>query len=338
MSRTRTMLRLLAVSLCPAALFCQVELVNNAWPNDPQGFKFYPDAAVTYESHVFRNDGSGIAGLPFQTTIRQYASQGYHTHEGSTVTRNLPVFLPPYRATGTTDANGIARSDVQLNGYAGWYTVCTKITSPSNILFVLSEKCVNNNTRYTVSLGRTPLVRYSGGLQPYDGASQVNQPQNYHLDPRHLCCSAQQDYSTHWVDPIVELQLLGASSKYKSDTAADGFTDLLDVTRISLPDGGIYDNDVAGVAPGSGNFVLNWDTRVFEEHARGVEADIALAGTQLQVTREFTALYFSSCKPGIFDPYGNLITYNPPDPYWKTQGVVHVTCSAGAHGIGLKKR
>lgn len=330
-----------------SACFAQIELVNNQWPTDTQGYNFYPDTDVTYQSRAFNNAGVGIPGIPFQHTIKQYAGQGYHTHEtinGTVLSRPAPAFLSG--ETGVTDSNGIARAVVEFNGYAGWYTTCVIFTDPNT--YARTKLCVNNNTRYTTGgvngSARVPLVRYSGGLQPYDGPNQVNQSQQLHFDARHLCCTnfnpaqPNADYATHWVTETAQLQLLGASSKYKTDTTTDGATDLLDITRISLPDGGVYDNDVAGIAPGTGGPSLNWDTRVFEEHARGIEADITVTNTATRQTREFEALYFANCRPGISDPYGARIAYNPPDPFWKTQGVIHVTCSSGLLGTGLRGR
>lgn len=350
-------LRLLAACICllPAASFCQVELVSNPWPTDPQGYKFYPDADVTYSSRAFRNDGTGIPGIPFKYTVKQYGGQGYHTHETAVVTvvtRHPPTFLAS--ATGVTNANGIAETSLELNGYAGWYTVCAQFGDPTDIRKVLGERCVNNNTRYTTrsptfGAAEVPLVRYPGGLQE-TFQQDVNMPQTMHVDSRHVSVSApglpggskvgvtqnQDGYTTRWVTPLAGAQLFTASSTYKSLTANDNNADLLDVTRASLPDGGVYDNDVTGVVPGAGGQILDWDTRVFEEHARGVEMDITIPYPQSRVNRMFEALYSAGCKPGINTPEGVRIPANPPDSYWGTQGAVHVTCSGGLLGTGLR--
>ncbi len=336
----------------PPQNFPGVELMSNPYPTDPQGYNFFPDADVTYASRAFRNDGSPIPGIPYHYSIKQYAGWGYHTHEvehGTFISRHDPTFLSGQE--GVTDANGFANANVELNGYAGGYTICAKFTDPNNVLVVLGERCVNNITRYYTGFGtgKQFLERYSGGLAPFDGSS-VNQPQSIHGDARHKSAATASnnqcglgggpvictdEYATRWVTHLTHLALLGASSRYKQNATIIGYPDMLDVTRASLPDGGVYDNDKYSIAPGNGNAILDWDTRVFEEHARGNEADIAISTTPLQST-QFEALYFANCKPGINEPTGGRISYNPPDPYWKTQGVVHVTCG-GFPGGGLKK-
>ncbi len=348
--------RLLFAFLCLglASAFSQVELVDNTWPTDPQGYNFYPDAFVAFQSRIFRTpSGVGIPGIPWKFTVKQYGGQGFHTHEtanGTVVTRPNAVFVSG-NGTGVTGADGTATVDLEFNGYAGWYTICTKFGDPNDVRIVLAERCVNINTRYTTGgfngSGRIPLVRYTGGLQPF-ASNEVNQPQTLHWDSRHVSANSSTQpgggpvgsqnvdgYTTRWVTATAGAQLFAASSLYKDTTYNDGLPDLLDVTRASLPDGGAYDNDVAGVAPGAGGPVLDWDTRVNEEHSRGVEVDITIPSYPSRQTREFEALYFSGCKPGINEPYGARISFNPPDPFWKTQGVVHVSCSNGL-ATGLK--
>jgi hypothetical protein len=325
--------------------FGQIELVQNNWPTDPQGYNFYPDADVTYESRVTNNAGLGVPGIPYKYTVKQYACQGFHTHEcanGTVVSRPGPAFL--FGETGqVTDANGIARADIEFNGFAGWYTICTELLlNPNPVNNPL--KCVNTNTRYSTGYygggGVHYLERYSGGRLPYDSNS-VNQPQTLHWDSRHVTASGLNNgvidysqnadgYTTRWATTETHFRLLNMSAAYKTATTGTGGYDLLDVTRISLPDGGIYDNDVAGVAPGSGNTTLNWDTRVFEEHARGTEIDITMPQGTTKQDLLYAAVTGAQCQLGIYTPTGTSIgTDAQVKAYWRAAGVVHISCKPG---------
>jgi len=354
--------RICLLSLISATCFAQVELIQNNYPTDPQGRPYFPDSDVTYVSRAKNNAGVGIPGRPFQYRFKQYAGLGFHTHETSagccTITRPDPVWIPgtgqttdsSKRLTGVTDASGYANAVLELNGYSGGYTICIDFLDPQTPAIVVNTSCVNHVTRYSTGYagggGVQYLQRYAGGLNP--GANDTNQAQSLHWDRRHVCAnvacvaggteSAQQNsdgYTNRWGTYDMNTLLMSASIKYKQDTLVAGYSDLLDVTRISLPDGGVYDNDVQTVAPGLGlpatlnSSNADWNTRVYEEHARGVEADIIVASTQNQA-REFAALYFYNCKPGINQPNGPPITQldsnGKPDPYWAAQGVIHVSC------------
>ncbi len=329
--------------------FGQIELVNNSWPSDPQGYNFYPDASVTYTARITNNNGVGLVGYPYTYTVKQYAGQGGHSHEtanGTVLSRPGIAFipgpgLPDGGETGVTDSQGYLVANIELNGFSGWYTVCATVSQ-------LYTKCVNNNTRYsTAGLGhQVYLERYAGGLPPYDSPGTVNKPQADHDDLRHVLTQPPGGggnsqitvaYATRWCTAFTHLQLLGASASYKSGTAAAGLPDLADVTRISLPDGGVYDNDIAGIAPGTGNPLLNWDARVFEEHQRGVEADIVVPIGSARQNILFASLTAANCKPGIFKPTSEKISNSSDlaiqkaeeENYWRGQGIMHVTCKAG---------
>ncbi len=340
---------------CGAA-FGQVELVQNNWPTDPQGYKFYPDADVTYASRVFNNAGVGIPSQPYRATVKQYAGLGFHSHETANgccaITRPPVAFLSG--ETGFTDSNGYMNTSVEFNGYAGWYTFCHQVLSTTGA--ILSEKCVNNNTRYSTStLGyQIWLERYSGGLTP--GANDTNQPQTLHWDRRHVCANQvipgaycppttlnSDGYTNRWVTHDVHLRLLGMSSYYRSLTSEQGIFDLADITRASLPDGGVYDNDVAGVAPGNGlpananTTSADWNTRVFEEHSRGVEADIVVPVGAARQDALFDAITTAGCYIGLFTPEGvkisnavsQSIQITETENYWRQQGDLHASCKPG---------
>src|SRR6185369_2326660 len=203
--RIKMILFLVFSGLC----FGQVELVNNQWPTDPQGLKFFPDSKVSYVSRLTRSDGTGVSGVPYHYTIKQYAGQGNHTHEtanGTVLSRPPAVFipstgLPSGGENGTSDAQGYMVANVEFNNFAGWYTVC--------VTNAYGERCVNNNTRYFTQQNGYPLYleRYTGGLPPYNSNS-VNQPQSQHTDSRHSVSSAPESqnlsyifegYVTRWV-------------------------------------------------------------------------------------------------------------------------------------------
>src|SRR5712675_2974898 len=120
----------------------QIEIMNNPYPVDPQGYKFYPDSDVTFASRVTNAQGQGMPGVPYKATIKQYAGWGYHTHEtehGTFISRHDPVFFTAQ--TGLSDANGYLNTDIELNGYAGAYTFCHILTDPT-FTQNFSSKCV----------------------------------------------------------------------------------------------------------------------------------------------------------------------------------------------------
>jgi len=327
--------------------FGQVELVNNNWPTDPQGLKFFPDSKVSYVSRLTRTDGTGVSGVPYHYTIKQYAGQGFHTHEtanGTVLSRPYAAFIPSTALpsggeNGTSDAQGYMVANVEFNNFAGWYTVC--------VTNAYGERCVNNNTRYFTQQNGYPLYleRYTGGLPPYESSNSVNRPQSQHVDSRHSVSSAPESqnlsyifegYTTRWVTHDAHLRLLAMSSQYKTLTAQQNVADLLDLTRASLPDGGIYDNDVAGVAPGNGNTTLDWDTRVYEEHQHGVEADVVVPSGTLRQDIFFAGTTSSGCYLGKYKPTSELIytgtglsEQTQIENFWRTQGVAHVSCKPG---------
>jgi len=327
-----------ACSICSA----QIELMQNNYPTNPGGNPF-PDAEMKLYA-CLTGSAAGVNNVPIFLDWHQYHGWGTHIHEIGGVERYQPLVLGGVVQLTGNGGNpaGCVNWDVMLNGIAGGYTFTA--SSPG-----FPTKGINYITRYYVVNGvRTPqyFIPYTGGCWQDDpscpGQNEnlaINKPYDLHKDTRHLTVYGPwHSYidSSRYVSPDVNQNFRNMSSDYKALTGQQlaGQYDLLDITRISLPDGGIYDNDVNGIAPGPDQSIGDWNARLNEEHARGVEADIYVPSGTLRQDIAFASITSAGCYLGLYPPNGTdpIGTKTQTENYWRSKFIMHVSCRPG-HAI-----
>ncbi len=320
-----------------------IELMSNNYPTNPSSNPF-PDGTVHLYS-CLTGSAAGVNGVPITLSWHNYVGWGTHTHEADNfVARPDPVVTGSLIQLTGFDGNapGCVAWDVIFNGFAGGYTFEAK--SPG-----FPVKGINYITRYhEFSVLRTPtyFTPYTGGCWSDDPVCTgsnlaVNKSYDLHPDVRHLRIHGQWHSYTdvsRYVATSAKSNFVNMSLAYKQDTQQQlgGMFDLLDITRISLPDGGIYDNDINGIAPGPDQSIGDWNTRAFEEHARGVEADIYVPSGTTRQNIAFASITANNCYVGIFAPNGTPLGDRvAAEAYWRQKFIMHVTCRAG---VALRRR
>ncbi len=312
--------------------------MQNNYPTNPSGIP-YPDA----EQNLFAcltGSAAGVNNVPIFLDWHQYHGWGTHTHEVGGVERYQPVIVGSVIQLTGSGGNpaGCVSWDVLFNGIAGGYTFTA--SSPG-----FPTRGINYITRqYVVNGIRTPqyFIPYTGGCWSDDPTCPgqnsnlaINKPYDLHQDTRHLrVYGSWHSYTdvSRYVSPDVNQNFRNMSSNYKQLTGEQlaGQYDLLDITRISLPDGGVYDNDVNGIAPGPGQSIGDWNTRVFEEHSRGVEADVFVPSGTLRQNLAFDSISLAGCYIGLYTPDGSPIgDATQTKDYWRQKFIMHVSCRPG---------
>lgn len=272
---------------------------------------------VTYCTFIV--DDAGIyhylPSVPFILTMKVDAASGWHGHGAGTTDRPLPWNMFP--AIGLTGADGCVHMPVKFPGHAGWYTLMFQ--SPG-----LLPRGVNNYTQYY------DIDRQTGNemlLTPYYYVEDVNKPYSFHTDTRHSD-TGEGGSTARWVRAYLRDRIRSASVDYKLRSSSQAnHPDLLDITRCSLPHGGIADNEYPNAAPSPGS-IFNWVTRAGEEHATGAECDIVNPGpvSMANAVLAIQSVQQSYGQLGTHDPDGNKLTdiYN----YWLGKDIWHVTWSS----------
>ena len=282
---------------------------DSRFPNDPQGYNFLPADMVVETYCTYILDASGIAHnipfVPYLMEIKTYPTSGWHGHGVGSTTRPLPYNLVPL--VGSTGPTGCVNIPLKFPGQAGWYTLT--VVSPN-----LPMKGVNFYTKFYEQdrMTHAPLL-----LVPYNYVEDANQPFDLHPDPRHI--------SWRYVRQYIKPRILSASYAYRLTTGSNTpEVDLLDITRCSLPDGGIADNEYPGTAP-SPAVAFEWVTRTAEEHATGAECDITNPQGH-SITHAVLALQTIQQSLGVvgaYDPDGHRLT--DAINFWLGKDVWHVT-------------
>lgn len=283
---------------------------QNPWPNDPQGFHYYPDDLIEFQYCAFLTSKNVVMpepGVPFVLTSRVLPASGWHAHE-------VQLLGPPPRPQGNwldgstkiTGPDGCAKSRFQFPGLAGWYTL---EATPTNLIY--KTKGINFYAKYYTGAG--------DNLAFYPDDSTVNVPAGFHIDDGHS------DFSRN-VTQTVANRIHNTSVNYLVRLNNAGLSlDRVDVFRCSIPDGGIADNEVYGVYP--------WTTRLWEEHSQGTECDLvnpAFQRSGQDATDHFNALFqamnANGCVPGNNIP-GSPNTVSGLD-FWRGKNLMHVVCDS----------
>jgi len=314
------MKKLLLFLICVTCSFAQIELMQNSYPTNPSGVIF-PDGTVDLIA-CLTGSATGVNNVPIILDYHQYLGWGGHVHEINGPHRPEPVILGSKLQLSGNSGNppGCVSWQVQFVGYAGGYTFTA--SSPG-----FPVRGINYITRqYVVNGLRTPQY-----FVPYVGLAD-NQTYDLHIDTLHLPASSR------FISPDVASNVHNLSTYYKALTLNQtGFIEVLDITRISLPDGGIYDNDINGFAPGPDQSFGAWNTRAFEEHARGNEIDMVVPIGNIKQDLAFASITTAGCYLGKFTPNGAPI-FNPnssfsPETqyelYWRARDIMHVSCKSG---------
>jgi hypothetical protein len=276
----------------------------------------YPDDTFALQYCAYQTHNGVITFLPFvPVTFTTYTTDksGFHTHEGiGSLPRPQAVFLGP--TSTATSATGCITIMVQLPGIAGWYTFTG--TSPG-----LNTKGINFYAKYYTLRHATNT---NANLEPYPDNSAINVPQSLRVDARHFSGGF-----SRFIDENTFENFIGMSTTYRVLTSSRlGVIDRMDISRCSLPDGGIADNDLPQFAPGV-TVGFEWQARAFEEHARGTECDVlnpqttSMANSVLAIA----AMQANACTVGRFSPTGDSLA--DPTNYWLGQDKFHVTCALG---------
>ncbi len=321
-----TFSKVLPLALLALCSFAQPP--SNPYPNDPSGQLFYPNDQFSgvYCAYVTLNNGVTYPSPGVVVNFDSYVTRfsGWHSHDSGSLRR--PQMIPLSPLTGTTGYNGCTPPVTwQFPGFAGWYTF---EAVPTNTAF--HTKGINNYAKYyTESNGAF------SNLVPYPDNQQINVPQSYHIDYDH----GSGGFSRYVTLPVAT-RLTSASVAYNLNAADLKVQPIggnrLDITRCSIPDGGIADNDKGGLSPSdNGNPYLpaEWQTRISEEHGVGTECDVVNPSTidNDHYVLAMQVLQLNACIVGVYDPDGNRLT--TPLTYWINQSVVHVTCSRAPLGI-----
>lgn len=294
---------------------------NNAWPNDPQGYYFAPDAQISTQvcAWVIVNGNVYVPVPNTPVTLSTYTTQfsGWHSHEVSPSGRPQAIILgSPSAYTGS---NGCYTWQVEFPGIAGWYTFQAHFSPvPFDGLIVYqADKGINNYVKYSDTVGPG-----HGDLVPYPDNPTINMPQSLYVDVGH-------DSASRFLQPFVEQAVVGASTAYVSDSAIElGVTDRIDVYRASLPDGGLADNESYSYG------AANWEARAWEEHARGSELDVVNPsyGTYNSAKTNFVDVALvdlqkqANCIVGSREP-GTDSKMSDPFGYWVGQYYIHIVCA-----------
>lgn len=326
----------------------------NSYPCDPQlaagGLNYLPDDQIplTYVAYYTDQNGSvtPINGLTVYLYCYTTMSSGWHSHESGLFIsgRPQPVYLgnlsnlgmlssEPCQAgiPGTTSGFGTVTWQMQLPGYAGWYSFYVRavsFTDPNGTPQYLPEKGLNFYAKYGVYTG--PLT---GTPTPYPDTT-LNQPQLQLIDINH------QGQTSRNFLPWVIGEIEDGSTVYRSDLVLDYNTmptqnNVVNVWRGSLQDGGEADNFPTFTT----SYRANWLTPEWEEHAHASEVDVynpainanpgfTIPGSALTLMADF---FDAGCPPGKFIP-NTTSQMSPTDAfgYWSQQSYIHLTCGFSA--------
>ncbi len=271
--------------------------------------------------------GKPIPYAPYNLSAYTVRTSGFHTHETEFTARPGPHFIDP--TFGWTNADGCSQVfQVDLDRIAGWVGFCAESVGGK------AKYCVNNflwNGR-----ANAPGSHFIAKFQPYPINTLVNKPGNLHNDDRHLSGGFSRYLGANYIPAFVDL-----SNRYRSATVGYALSDnggqladRADISRCSLPYGGLSDNDGPNFAPNPA-FGGNWVTRPDEEHVEGEACDIVNPSYQNSQYPQLgilllQAAHQSTCIEGAYSPSG--IHLNDPDSgtnqvdYWLAQDKIHIVC------------
>lgn len=248
---------------------------------------------------------------------------GYHSHEGGSNVR--PEAFVIGSTVGVADANGRPGDiQVQLNGYAG-YTVVEVIPTDASMPGSPAGNKGGVNL-YSAAYSWNNTTKVMSPFEEFYNDETFVWSLDFFLDQRH-------PRKSFFVKKGLAGRLEDASEVYNMATQRmSGGPDKPHFTRMSLPHGGIADNDYMGFGPGvhtdPGPFK---DPRMMEFHDRGIEFDANNPGLYLGTNYGdafFAAFYANNCLPGKYTPDGNRLptANNGVVTYWKAEPTVHFTC------------
>ncbi len=293
---------------------------NNNYPWGPS-YVPWDQIKMQYCLHD-KNTGKPISNAPYNLSASTTRTSGYHTHETEFTARPGPVFLDP--TFGVTGADGCGQVfQVQLDGFSGWNTFCAETISHAG------DTCINNflwNGR-PATPGSPLIVTF----QPYPTNTLVNKPESFHIDDRHKSGGFSRYLARQYNDTFYSLSL-----NYRSYAIAYGITDTAEISRCSLPYGGVADNDGPAFSPNPA-FGGNWATRITENHAEGNACDVVNPGYQAPSGYQqlgvfmIAAAHDALCLEGKYSPDGQSL--EDPVAYWLTKDKVHFVCAPTIPGI-----
>jgi hypothetical protein len=157
----------------------------------------------------------------------------------------------------------------------------------------------------------------------------VNASESNHIDDRHKSGGFSRYLGRSYIVPFQTL-----SSNYRTYSNLDGQIDRADISRCSLPYGGISDNDGPAFAPNPATGG-NWAARVMETHEGGDACDIGNPVFGLPVSSILgfdliKAAHDGGCVVGADTPDGLNIEnagLNPTrEGWWLQRDKIHFKC------------
>lgn len=271
----------------------------------------------------------GAMNVRVTMTITAVAQTGYHGHPGSG--RPNPIFLSasPTDNIGryVTAFNGCVTFKWRGPGYSGWYLVQIFPGQQGDCGSCVVRPQSWPNEGYNIYLGAVDWIdrNTKKPLQDMGRLSVVGEPMTQPAaafpDVRHDNRGRSATFNT-----IRKFTTLAAQWKIRDPQYQPSSGKLLAITRASLPDGGIVDNEFASA--GSYLFTQEWVTRHNETHPTGNEVDVFNPGNNFDVL--ITLARISGCLPGRLDQDGNQFPTTTLDvPYfWRSQPFIHFTCGS----------